>query len=159
MIHVIDSSALGEVPRAVTHVQPVLDAFGDLVAVGELRFCNDVRDALRARGPAAVSSWARQIHRNDKGPDYSYFRFAAESVPALVDEDSDDSEPVAVLAHALCIRDADEDVTVVTEDNVAPPTRLDLRSACDCVGLPCADLRELLRRCNLTHLLRRRSIQ
>jgi hypothetical protein len=134
VVYVVDAPALVVVPLSVADPNEVFLGLTALLNDGELCFCNEVVDELErtAKGEAPLvwvsGNAANRVHR---GPAYNSIEWVAQDFPAIVDttvRDTHESAALYVCAQALELSEG-RDVTVVTEDLRAKPTRTSL--ACE----------------------------
>jgi hypothetical protein len=149
-MYVLDGPAIVSVPLQVANPSDVFLGLTDLLDARELCFCNEVLDELDriAKGEPALV-WARSSapNRAHKGSAYRYSVWVGHDFRELTDttaRDTQESAATYVVAQALELRDAGEDVTVVSEDRRPKPTRASLLQACEHFGLLCISVREFL---------------
>jgi len=157
VLHVFDVSALNAAGR-YRNASLVFEALGDLIEDKQACFPDDVLGELErlARGEFTYT-WAKAIapSRCEKGAAYKHHQAIAHQVPDLIDHEAEhESSVVAVAAQAYSLMQAGRiDVTAVTEDVRAKPTRLPLATGCGQLGIPWISLANCLRTCGYGNLL------
>jgi hypothetical protein len=149
-LYVIDAPAIVSVPLEVGDPNTVFLGMTRLLDDNCLCFSDDVVDELErtARGEQPLV-WAKGAadKRAHKGASYNYVLWVGHDFPSIIDvtaRDTQESAAMYVVAQALELRDAGHDVTVVSEDRYAKPTRASVLDACEHFGLPCIELVEFL---------------
>lgn len=148
MLYIFDASAIVSVQFCTADTNVLLEEMAERLNRGELCFCNEVLEELKrlAREEAplawAVASGPNRAH---KGAPYNYIAWVLDQIPEIVDDSARDTQEPAgpyVLAQALELHRTQKQVTVVTADLYAKPTRTCLKDACAQLGIRCISLDE-----------------
>lgn len=146
MIYVIDGPAILSVAAAASDPAATFLAMTALVADGSLSFPSEVVSELErlARNEESLL-WAKSSapNCNHKGAAYNCFEYVAHAFPSLIDISARNTQEPAclyVVALALELREAKQQVCVVSEDQMPKPTRATVHEACKHFHLRCVTL-------------------
>jgi hypothetical protein len=149
-MYVLDGPAIVSVPLLVADANRVFLGLTALMREQNLCFCDEVITELKrtARGEAPLV-WVEgcAASRPHRGATYNFIIWVTTDYRDLVDETTRDtlaSAAVYVVAQALALREAGQDVTVVSEDRLPKPTRASGHDACVHFGLRCLGLLDFL---------------
>lgn len=146
----IDGSAINRIAVESNNYNVVFSALTELVADGDLSFCDEVVEELERTAenePGALWANAVKGQRHHTGANMTTQRWVIHTVGNIVDELARNDAMPYVLAHGHALKP--EGVTVVTEDILEKPTRRALSDACDELSLPWVQVPVWLQICNI----------
>jgi hypothetical protein len=146
VIYVCDVSALIAIADLTSRPAAVFAVLTDCVNTDVLCYCDEVMTELDDRDDEAAM-WARAAasDRCNPGATFSTVDWVVKELPALVDTiTTRESAAAPVIAQAVSLRDAGEDVTVVTEEIQERPARISVGAACGRLGIPAIGMRAFL---------------
>lgn len=146
----MDGSAINRVAREAVDYNRIFAALTDMVAAGELSFCDHVVHELDRTGEGGTGLlWARTVkgQRQHKGASYAVQRWVIHNVAELVDLDDLVDAAAQVIAQAKAIVDDGTQATLVTDDVVEKPTRRALSDVCDELAIPWVDVPVMMASC------------
>jgi hypothetical protein len=150
VLYVIDGPALITLSLGVDDASDILTEMGELIENGTLCFCPEVLAELDrlAKGDMVVA-WAHAAapNRVHKGAAYSVSAWVVHDFPAITDTTARHTQESAapyVVAQALELREAGQDVTIVSEDRRPKPTRASVLAACEHFEIKCITLHDFL---------------
>ena len=155
MLYVLDGSSIVSVPILVGDYNEAFIGMTDLLAGGDVCFCDEVIDELaRTARNEQPYVWARTsaASRAHKGAQYPTIEYVVQDFDAIIDETARDTqEPAAlyVVAQALELQRKGREVVVVSQDRMPKPTRASVLEACEHFELRCISLLEFLEEVDL----------
>lgn len=142
---VIDASAVNYIAARSSNYNAVFSELTQLVADGELSFCDEVCDELdRTAENEPGALWATTVRgqRQDGGAGIAATSWVIRNVRDIVDPDARHDSMPYVLALARMFQQDGHQITVITEDSLEKPTRRALSEACTELSIASCDVAE-----------------